>query len=433
MPVLFACIHIPGATPPQEKSLLSLARAFSPEVEVAGQGTVVIEIASLEKLIGGPSVIASEMARRAHERQLAGRIGVAANPDTAILAARNLGGMAIIPAGTERQALAALPLAALRTESLAFSDDAVVVLEKWGIRTLAEFCALPEDGVVERLGTDAARLWRLARGEVIRPLRVEAEGTNYSEKLDLEHPVALLEPLLFLLTRLTHDLCGRLRSQSMATTEVRLTLELEDATRHTRILQLPFATRDQKAIVKLLELDLEAHPPRAPIKTLTLAVMPAEPRRIQNGLYEPPKPEPEKLELTLGKIRGLVGAGNVGSPELLDTHRRDAWRMRPSPVSPDGPAAMAPEKTRAGMRIAFRYFRPPRKARVETVEGKPGKVSGAGIYGKVTATSGPWKSSGDWWTDAAWAREEWDVALNDGAIYRLVSVAGAWLLEGTYD
>ncbi len=58
-----------------------------------------------------------------------------------------------------------------------------------------------------------------------------------------------------------------------------------------------------------------------------------------------PAPEPEKLELTLGKIRGLVGEKNVGYPELFDTHRpgsgRTDWDLLP-----------------------FRYFRPPLEARV---------------------------------------------------------------------
>jgi protein ImuB len=50
-------------------------------------------------------------------------------------------------------------------------------------------------------------------------------------------------------------------------------------------------------------------------------MMPVEPRTTQHGLFLPSSPEPEKLEITLARIRGLVGAANVGAPELLDTHR----------------------------------------------------------------------------------------------------------------
>ena len=54
---------------------------------------------------------------------------------------------------------------------------------------------------------------------------------------------------------------------------------------------------------------------------------PVKPRAAQGGLFVPAAPEPVKLELTLARIRAIVGEGRVGSPELLDTHRPDAFRM----------------------------------------------------------------------------------------------------------
>jgi len=30
---------------------------------------------------------------------------------------------------------------------------------------------------------------------------------------------------------------------------------------------------------------------------------------------------------------------------------------------------------------------------------------------KVLAQSGPWRNSGDWWSETSWARDEWDVTL----------------------
>jgi protein ImuB len=130
----------------------------------------------------------------------------------------------------------------------------------------------------------------------------------------------------------------------------------------------------------------------------------------------------------------MVGIANVGSPELLDTHRRDAWRMRASPemeVAVDASVC-------AEMRLAFRYFRPPLKARVELAEGgRPKRVYAQQIYGTVVECAGPWKGSGEWFREsAAWSREEWDLGLNDGGLYRAFSVEAAardWYLEGSYD
>jgi hypothetical protein len=54
---------------------------------------------------------------------------------------------------------------------------------------------------------------------------------------------------------------------------------------------------------------------------------PVKPRFAQSGLFIPAAPEPVKLELTLARIKAIVGEDRVGSPELMDTHRPDAFRM----------------------------------------------------------------------------------------------------------
>jgi protein ImuB len=84
-------------------------------------------------------------------------------------------------------------------------------------------------------------------------------------------------------------------------------------------------------------------------------------------------------------------------------------------------------------RLAFRFFRPPLAARVTLTDGQPGHVAARGIRGGVVERAGPWRSSGDWWTAGEWARDEWDVALSDGALYRIVCEPRGWFVEGAYD
>lgn len=425
---MYACIHIANPSAEQQTRLVALAASFSPVYEITEPGTVVLPIEPLRKMMGSAATIASELARRAHEWKLAGNLAVAANPDTAILAARNLAGVTIIARGEERRVLGGLALS-----SLPLDGETIRVLAQWGVHTLERFCELPERGIVERLGDRGLAILELARGESSRPLQSPAPATRYEERMELEHPIALLQPLLFLLSRLLNDLCARLDSHSMATTTVRLDLELENRTRHRRMLQLPFPTRDTKALLKLLQLDLEAHPPQSPIVAFTLGVAPVEPRVVQHELYVPPQPEPERLELALGKIRALVGVENVGSPELLNTHRRDAWVLRPSPAPRRGrQAALVADGVECAVRLGFRYYRPALNARVEVEQGVPRKVYATGVWGQVERASGPWRTSGDWWTQAVWDREEWDVQLNDGALYRIF-LARRWFVEGSYD
>ncbi len=425
---MYACIHIPQSSPHEQARLIALASSFSPLYEINAPGTIVLPIEPLRRMMGSASTIAGEIARRAHELKLKGNLAVAANPDTAILAARNLGGVTIVAKGEERRALGSLALSALPLD-----QETMRVLAQWGVHTLERFCELPERGIVERLGDRGLAILKLARGESDRPLQSPAPAIRYEERMELEHPIALLQPLLFLLSRQLNDLCARLDSQSMATTTVRLDLELENRKRHRRMLQLPFPTRDTKALLKLLQLDLEAHPPQAAIAAFTLAVLPVEPRVVQHELYVPPQPEPERLELAMGKIRALVGVDNAGSPELLNTHRRDAWTLRPSPTARRGrQAALVADDVECAVRLGFRYYRPPVQARVELRQGIPAKVFATGIWGQVERASGPWRTSGDWWTQTVWDREEWDVQLNDGALYRIF-LSQRWFVEGSYD
>ena len=218
-------------------------------------------------------------------------------------------------------------------------------------------------------------------------------------------------------------------------------------TKFTRTLRLPLPMLDPKLFLKLLQLDLNAHPPGAPIVKIHLAAEPVRPRSAQGGLFLPPSPEPEKLELTLARIAGIVGEDRIGAVELLDTHRPESFRMR------HFTAQTAREKMQQKKVVeeksseersavtALRRFRPPLRATVTPEAGGPARIVCATkkeVQGNVLWKAGPWRSSGDWWEHEAWSRDEWDIALQNGesvALYRLVHdlLGGGWFVEGTYD
>jgi protein ImuB len=375
---MFACIHGPDAN--------RLADSFSPFVEMVDERTAVFSITSrqLGRLKGAQAAVAITV-------------------EAAILAARNLPGYTFIPPGEEARVLGALSIDALPPDPELFET-----FHLWGIRSLEDLARLPQDDLVARLGDRGLWLQRLARGAFERPLRPRIPAAIYEESAELEHPIKLREPLLFLIARFLHDLTARLKSQSLAAAALHLTLN-GDQRRHS----LPFPTRDVKLLLKLVEHSLERQPPDAPIAKLRLELIPTEPRRVQHGLFTPAAPEPEKLELTLGKIRGLVGEKNVGYPELFDTHR---------------PGLARPATGRSY--LSFRYFRPPLEARV-TAE----RLWTRMFQGKILQIAGPWRSSGDWWHPDTWNRDEYDLELSDGALYRLYldRAPKKWFVEGVYD
>jgi len=440
-------------------ALLDCAQSFSPRIEDAGDDTILFDLAGLEPLFGPLPKIARDLARRASEFRLEANVAVASNLDTAMLAARGFSGVTVIPAGREAEQLSNLPVAVLFVGAV--PSPTLETFDRWGVRNLRGLAALPDVALSERLGQEGVRLQQLARGSISRTLVPVEPPLIFEEAVELEYPLMLLEPLTFLLSRLLEQLCARLGARALATQELRLRLELENgwhaedcAPQNTaldasdrrifqRTLRLPVPLLDARIFLKLLQLDLKANPPGAPIVKIYLSAEPVRPRAAQSGLFLPPSPEPEKLELTLARITGIVGEGSVGSLEILDTHHPHGFRMRRfAPTEPQklDPRPYSGEKPESSSAItALRIFRPALRATVTLRHGKPSHiVCSKQIQGDVLWAAGPWRSSGDWWEQEGWSRDEWDIAVQAEshiALYRLVHdrLSGRWLLEGNYD
>jgi protein ImuB len=476
-----------------QAALLDCAQSFSPEVEDNSPGTVLLNLAGLEPLLGPPEKIARDLAQRVSDLGLEANFAAAANPDAALLAARGFDGVTLILEGHEAERLGDLPVDVLLESFSSNAEEAAdwaEIFDRWGIRKLRALAALPEVPISERLGQQGLRLRKLARGAALRNLRAMEPQLIFAESVELEYPIVLLEPLALLLNRMLEQICARLWQRALAVQELHLILTLAAVTSNdgesfnpmfstqtfTRKLRLPTPMLDATVFLKLLQLDLQANPPGAPIVKIHLSAEPARPRALQSGLFQPVFPEPEKLELTLARIAGIVGDGRVGSVELLDTHREGVFAVRHfAPVecaaaeakakcevnlpgnrkqvmsmSENDGACELDEKLEENAKdaqekmsavIALRLFRPPLGASVILREAKPVRLrclEREEIAGDIVWTAGPWRSSGDWSEQEGWSREEWDIAVpaeTTLVLYRLVQdkLTGNWFVEGTYD
>jgi protein ImuB len=490
---MFACIH--SRSVPNDSAissaLVDLAFTFSPLVEQTSADTVVFDVAGQDLLFGQManeqmSNIAKAIAHRARQAKVKASVSIAVNPDAAIHAARLLSEMTIINAGDELRCLGPLSIKELDCSLAAVeqrkAEEIYETFALWGVRTFRDLAELPLAGVAERLGQEGVRLQKLAQGRSDRALNLVRPPIGFAQSLELEHPISELEPLSFVFSRLLNQLCANLNEHALATNELRLQLVSEPGAVATgsrgvmrfdpvdtalgsdteRTITLPVPMRNPKTLLRLLLFDIERDPPPAPIVAITICAEPVKPRAAQTGLFIPLAPEPEKLEITLARLAKLVGAENVGSPQLLDTHRPDAFRVNKFRViqrhqknnsrfalnargvsTPAGLPGGGPRVTALPV-MGFRIFRPTWVAEVHTLKGQPTRLEARTrsikISGKIICAAGPWRGSGDWWQADVWARDEWDVVLIDATaggevlcrIYRDLTNE-KWFVAGIYD
>jgi protein ImuB len=437
-------------------------------------------------------------------------VAVAGSRTAAMLLALWRPGLTIVPSGEEGRELAGLPLAALerldalsveRSASRAQSPNRQIgksanrqiaksencafpildLFRRWGLKTLGDLAMLPAAALSARIGQDGLRWQRVARGEDLEPLVAMPPEAPLEETLDLDWPVEGLEPLSFLLPRVLEPLCDRLERLDQAAVALTLTVHLATREQETRRLELPAPMRDAKVLRTLVLLHLESHPLGGGVDRLTVLVQPAPARIVQFSLLARALPFPEQMATLLARLSALMGERRVGAAEMVDSFRPGAFAVRPFSVSESSPAyrvrggrslalgarhaalgtshSSSPQPLAPG--VVLRRFRLPVPARVAVQEGRPVRVTTErhGLEGgRVEASAGPWRTSGEWWRVAdarlqaspagtvpeppagtalsvGWNRDEWDVSLSDGAVYRIYRdrVRERWFVDGIVD
>jgi Nucleotidyltransferase/DNA polymerase involved in DNA repair len=415
--------------------LLECAGAFSPRLEdrsVDGIFVCAVDVAGTEGLFGNPQLLSKLIRQRIRSVGVVASVTVSANLNTAICLAKGLkNGVAtrVVPRGDEARALAALPVSVLDITASQAETFSV-----WGIRNVAALAALPEKSLIARLGQDAKRLLQLANGT--RPHLFQPIDIPFAleEQIELDFPLDDLESLLFGLSTMLEQLIVRAKSRVLALASVTIMLRLDGGGSHERKVNPRVPTNEKQLWLKLLHLDLEGHPPPSSILGVHLFAEPGATSKVQLGLFSPQLPEPGKLDIALARITAIVGEGNVGQAVLDDTHRAGDFHIEPfSITTAEPPTAGNPSP------LCLRVLRPAERTRVDVQRGLPQQVHFRSRCYFVQEAYGPWLSGGDWWNEAIWGNEQWDVIgkASDSAmlVCRLARdfIQNDWRVAGLYD
>jgi len=449
-----------------QEALLEVAESFSPRVEDAGEGVVYLELDG-HPMLGVPGEITplttpSSKGRgaaslgmaillAAEKALLPARVGVAASKLAARVAAGLPGSPTVVADGEEQRFLAPLPL-----ERLAPALEIAATLDRWGLHSIGDFAKLPEGQVGSRLGEAGRALHATARGIDPRPLEPRLPPPVFTEGLELEWPLATLEPFLFVGHAALERLVRRLETQALACTRLDVALELDPGGHDARSIALPAPTRDVKTLLTLVRLELEARPPGAAVAGFSFTAHPDAPRRAQLTLFGPAALSPDRLATTIARLAALLGSDRVGSPRSVDGHRPE--RLTLTGYAPPPPPRVKPAPRDGRGLLSVRVLRPPVELEV-LLENAPLTLpsppdGGRGekeirpvsvrtlapdaappIAGSVRVAAGPWSLEEGWWTDAPADRDYWDVELTDGGLYRIYRDrdGGHWFADGVYD
>ncbi len=403
-------------------AFVAVALAVCPQVELTSPGICTLDLGGLAEWRRPPALqrALGELATNGFE---AGA-GLAPTPLLAFYAASRAAPGEIL-AGTPAL-LAPLPLAVAGP-----TREQAAILHQWGIRTLGQLIALTKADVTHRLGRAGLDLWERASGGTTRPLQIQALPQTFTAHYESEHELETLEPLLFIFRRFVDRLARELRNASLAAQALELSLALADETRHDHFIRLPEPVGDAEILFRALQAYLETLRTPAAISGVHLRVVPVRSLVSQRGLFDGGLRDPHGFADTLARVMALVGSDRVGTPVTENTHRPDAFQLVAPAPSLELPSAGFLHPPRG---LALLRLRPPQPATIELHQRAPAFVWTAGVQGAVAAVAGPWHASGDWWEkERRWQREEWDVELATGGLYRLARIPEGWFLEGEYD
>jgi protein ImuB len=406
MPLTQARALVPGldirdADPAADAALLEslalfAARRWTPRAAVSPPDGLFLDLSGTAHLFGGEEAMCRRILRFCARLGLTARIAVAGTYGAAHALARFSGqAISLCPNGAEAQAIAPMPLAALR-----IGEDALGAARRLGLEGVGELLAMPRAPLQRRFGRALLERLDQAIGRASEAVDPVVPEDAPEAELRFAEPIASPEAIAEALARLVSALTGTLGKRALGARAVRLICLRVDNEEQGIAIGTARATRDASHLLRLMLPKIEEIEPGYGIDAMRLTALRVEPLAAQaiEGALAGERPAPD-LSFLIDRLAGRIGARRlfrVGAVES-DVPERSVRRL--SPLA--GPAAW-PKWPRP-----VRLLSPP-----ERVEGvvallpdlPPRRFTWRGRAYRVRAADGPERIHGEWWR----AREESD-------------------------
>ena len=193
------------------RQVMEILRRFTPAVEPVSIDEAFLDVAGTERLHGSPSQVAQAIraAIRA-ELGLTASVGVGTSKLVAKVASdlRKPDGLVVVEPGTEAAFLAPLPIARL----WGVGGRTAAVLAEYGVRTIGDLAALPDDLLSRRLGRNGPTLAVRARGIDPSPVAGGEPARSVSHEHTFDVDTSDTEVIERTILALSEGVASRLRA-----------------------------------------------------------------------------------------------------------------------------------------------------------------------------------------------------------------------------
>lgn len=429
---MLLCVSASAEIPSWEE-LLDALDAVSPLIDDARPGLAFVDMR-------GSSGDPAEWMRRTRKAiapfVLDARLGVGSNK-TCARAAALVGDGTICPAGGERSFLAPLSL-----EFLEIDPKVVERLRLLGIERMGELARLPHGPFVRRFGPEAAIWHACASGRDSAPLVPRAHSVAIEASMFGEGRADDEAQVIFALRVLLSRICADLEQCGKRAGSLQLDVELEDAQTQCFDVLLASPTVRERDMLDVVRAKLEGVRFESPIVGLRLRAARLEEGGEKIALFADGDFDPQAIAVAISRLEAMLGEpvrrARTRSAHVLE--ERFAYDSFTAPKRNDATLSKAGEsRVVEGRRVGDSLIPQLRLMAVTEIDVRVrnGEPAAVGLDGKapraVVECSGPWRVEIGWFSDTYVVRDEYDVLLEDGELYRIYRQGAQWYLRGNYD
>jgi protein ImuB len=357
---------------------------------------------------------------------------------------KNLGDYLIVPPGGMREALAPLPLAALR-----LAPEVVTLLAQVGLKHIADLLQRPRATLAARFGTELILRLDQALGVDEESITPRQPLPRYVAEQRFAEPIALERDVLGTIQRLGDRLRARLEQHGEGARLIEVVLFRLDG----KVLRLSAATsrpiRDAALIRRLFAERLaavgDAHDPGFGFDMIRLSVIVAEPLETKQTGFDV-SDHTEDLSELIDRLGARVGFACVLRFVPHDTHIPEfaAVEVPANLVQPASFQSIASQDSLAPLRPIKLFARPePIDAVAEVPDGPPVRFRWRHVLHEVKRAEGPERLAMEWWRDATGAaltRDYFRIESREGArfwvyragLYERETTEPRWYLHGLF-